>query len=69
MKMSRRIWTHKKGRARGPALSELRDGLDYQTPPALQPPFPPLVHVRVDVPSAAVRMAKDVPLCDTPVTV
>ena len=69
MKMSRRIWTQRKGRARGPALSYFEAFWDYQMPPVLQPPFPPFVQVRVDVPSAAVRIANDVPLCDTPVTV
>ena len=58
-----------KGRARRPALSYFEASWDYQVPPVLQPPFPPLVQVRVDVPSPAVRIANDVPLRDTPVTV
>ena len=61
--------TKKEGGSWDPPSFTIRQLLDYQEPPVLHPPFPPLVQVRVDVPSAAVTMLNDVPLCDTPVTV
>jgi hypothetical protein len=67
--MSRPIWTQKKGGSWDPPFSDFGSSWNYQVPPVLQPPEPPLVQVRVDVPSAAVTMANEVPLCDTPVTV
>lgn len=50
------LGTNDDGRARGPARGRSRVSGSYQLPPALQPPFPAVVQVRVTFPSVALRV-------------